>query len=309
MKKLRFCVLLSAKPPHVCFSLFNILKALRSARHDMHKQIVTAADLIWCSRNHCKCFLCLSIFAEQVKKESAKGCTSSRGDGQQDEKPSQEVARNASKKAAPGSSTKNVFARLLKVAQHYLMESGKYSGAARSSPAKRSPALGRLPKTRISTSFTQAQGRSRRNSSRRSQNSTLGGVKKEQLPSQDSVGGVTEDSTTRISVGRMKSFRPRPVGKVARRRSRGQSGRGSSLLLKNLSSRSQQTAAQTRVRPESSKSGECQETQISYVSRPYLNPRAPGGHRPAISTCPLLWKELTQEQMSHSSYENKHLAF
>lgn len=54
--------------------------------------------------------------------------------------------------AVPGSSTKNVFTRLLKVAQHYLLESGKYSV-----PAKRSPALVRLPKTRISTSFTQAQ--------------------------------------------------------------------------------------------------------------------------------------------------------
>ncbi len=153
--------------------------------------------------------------------------------------------------AAPGSSTKNVFTRLLKVAQHYLLESGKYSAAARSSPFKRGPALGRLPKTRTSTSFTQAQvhlilwpasfeikndnalaatplqisdidiwekkhlifffavlciypvhislrmyviqGRTRRSSSRRSQNSTLGGVKKEQLPSQDSDEGATED--------------------------------------------------------------------------------------------------------------------
>ncbi len=157
--------------------------------------------------------------------------------------------------AAPGSSTKNVFTRLLKVAQHCLLESGKYGAAARSSTAKRSPALGLLPKTRTSTSFTQAQvhlilwpasfeiknnnalaatplpiserrntfllwkwfkkkikkhfllciypthislrmyviqGRTRRSSSRRSQNSTLGGVK-EQLPSQDSDGGATED--------------------------------------------------------------------------------------------------------------------
>ncbi len=156
--------------------------------------------------------------------------------------------------AAPGSSTKNVFTRLLKVAQHCLLESGKYGAAARSSTAKRSPALGLLPKTRTSTSFTQAQvhlilwpasfeiknnnalaatplpiserrntvlkkknqkhfllciypthislrmyviqGRTRRSSSRRSQNSTLGGVK-EQLPSQDSDGGATEDRCVR----------------------------------------------------------------------------------------------------------------
>lgn len=43
------------------------------------------------------------------------------------------------------------------MAQHYLLESGKYSAAAKSSPAKKSPALGRLPKARISTSFNQAQ--------------------------------------------------------------------------------------------------------------------------------------------------------
>uniref|UniRef100_A0A8C2GDX2 Si:ch211-266k8.4 n=1 Tax=Cyprinus carpio TaxID=7962 RepID=A0A8C2GDX2_CYPCA len=125
---------------------------------------------------------------EKVNKESTKDCTSSLSHGQQDEKPSQEVGRSTSKKAVPGSSTKNVFTRLLKVAQHYLLESGKYSV-----PAKRSPALVRLPKTRISTSFTQAHGRTRRSSSRRSQNSTLGEVKKEQLPSQDSDAGAAED--------------------------------------------------------------------------------------------------------------------
>lgn len=43
------------------------------------------------------------------------------------------------------------------MAQHYLLESSKYSAAAKSSPAKKSPALSRLPKARISTSFTQAQ--------------------------------------------------------------------------------------------------------------------------------------------------------
>uniref|UniRef100_A0A8C1FX44 Si:ch211-266k8.4 n=1 Tax=Cyprinus carpio carpio TaxID=630221 RepID=A0A8C1FX44_CYPCA len=193
---------------------------------------------------------------EKVNKESTKDCTSSLSHGQQDEKPSQEVGRSTSKKAVPGSSTKNVFTRLLKVAQHYLLESGKYSV-----PAKRSPALVRLPKTRISTSFTQAQGRTRRSSSRRSQNSTLGEVKKEQLFSQDSDAGAAEDSSS-SSAWRVRSG---PVGKVARRRSRGQSGRGGSLLLKNRSSRSQQTAAQTFMRPENTKNDECQETQSRHV--------------------------------------------
>ncbi|XP_052399358.1 USP6 N-terminal-like protein [Carassius gibelio] len=192
----------------------------------------------------------------KVIKESTKDCTSSLSHGQQDEKPSQEVGRKTSKKAVPGSSTKNVFTRLLKVAQHYLLESGKYSA-----PAKRSPALGRLSKTRISTSFTQTQGRTRRSSSRRSQNSTLGGVKKEQLPSQDSDGAADKDSSS-SSAWRVRSG---PVGKVARRKSRVQSGRGGSLMLKNRSSRSQQTAAQTLMRPENTKNGECQETQSRHV--------------------------------------------
>uniref|UniRef100_A0A8C2GE01 Si:ch211-266k8.4 n=1 Tax=Cyprinus carpio TaxID=7962 RepID=A0A8C2GE01_CYPCA len=167
-----------------------------------------------------------------------------------------EEAIGGQDEAVPGSSTKNVFTRLLKVAQHYLLESGKYSV-----PAKRSPALVRLPKTRISTSFTQAHGRTRRSSSRRSQNSTLGEVKKEQLPSQDSDAGAAEDSSS-SSAWRVRSG---PVGKVARRRSRGQSGRGGSLLLKNRSSRSQQTAAQTFMRPENTKNDECQETQSRHV--------------------------------------------
>ncbi|XP_058624038.1 USP6 N-terminal-like protein [Onychostoma macrolepis] len=222
---------------------------------------------------------------EKVKKESAKGCTSSLSDGQQDEKPSQEVARNTSKKAAPGSSAKNVFTRLLKVAQHYLLESGKYNAAARSSPSKRTPALGLLPKTktRTSISFTQAQGRTRRSSSRRSQNSTLGGVKKEQLTSQDSDGGATEDSSSSSAW----CVRSGPVGKVARRRSRGQSGRGSSLLLKNRCSRSQQTAAQTFERPESSKTGECQETQSRHVA---LNERN-------FITCPMTASQVRESQL------------
>ncbi|XP_059402499.1 TBC1 domain family member 8-like [Carassius carassius] len=194
---------------------------------------------------------------EKVIKESTKDCTSSLSHGhEQDEKPSQEVGRNTFKKVVPGSSTKNVFTRLLKVAQHYLLESGKYSA-----PAKSSPALGRLSKTRISTSFTQTQGRTRRSSSRRSQNSTLGGVKKEQLPSQDSDGAADKDSSS-SSAWRVRSG---PVGKVARRKSRVQSGRGGSLMLKNRSSRSQQTAAQTFMRPENTKNDECQETQSRHV--------------------------------------------
>ncbi|XDV53047.1 hypothetical protein PO909_021651, partial [Leuciscus waleckii] len=198
---------------------------------------------------------------EKVKKESAKGCTSSLSDGQRDVKPSQKGAKNTSKKEAPGSSAKNVFTRLLKVAQHYILESGKNSTAAKSSPAKKNPALSRLPKARISTSFAQAQVRTKRSSSRRSQNSIQGGVKEERLPSQDSDGGAAEDSSN-SSVRRVRSG---PVGKVARRRSRGQSGRGTSLLLKNRSSRSQQTPTQTSEQPENSKNDDCQETQSRYL--------------------------------------------
>lgn len=48
-----------------------------------------------------KNFCFTSVFAEKVKKESAKGCTSSLSDGQQDVKPSQEDAKNTSKKGEP----------------------------------------------------------------------------------------------------------------------------------------------------------------------------------------------------------------
>ncbi|KAK7117510.1 hypothetical protein R3I94_022913 [Phoxinus phoxinus] len=230
---------------------------------------------------------------EKVKKESAKGCTSSLSDGQRDAKPSQKGAKNTSKKEAPGSSAKNVFTRLLKVAQHYLLESGKYSTAAKSSPAKKSPARSRLPKARISTSFAsqskkyEIQVRTKRSSSRRSQNSILGGVK-ERLPSQDSDGGATEDSSN-SSVRRVRSG---PVGKVARRRSRGQSGRGTSLLLKNRRSRSQQTLAQTTERPENSKNDDCQETQSRNAStrRPSLKERN-------FITCPMTASQVRESQL------------
>ncbi|XP_077066730.1 uncharacterized protein LOC143720786 [Siphateles boraxobius] len=222
---------------------------------------------------------------EKVKKESSKGCTSSLSDGQRDVKPSQKGAKNTSKKEAAGSSSKNVFTRLLKVAQHYLLESGKYRAAAKSSPAKKSPAHSRLPKARISTSFTQAQVRTKRSSSRRSQNSILGGVKKERLPSQDSDGGATEDSSN-SSVRRVRSG---PVGKVARRRSRGQ---GTSLLLKNRSSRSQQTPTQTSEQPENSKNDDCQETQSRNAST-----RCPSLNERNFITCPMTASQVRESQL------------
>lgn len=225
---------------------------------------------------------------EKAKKENAKGCTSSLSDGQHDVKPSQDGAKNTSKKEAPRSGSKNVFTRLLKVAQHYLLESGKYSAAAKSSPVKRIPALSRLPKARISTSFTQAQVRTRRSSSRRSQNSTLGGVKKEQLPSQDSDGGATEDSSN----SSVRKVRSGPVGKVARRRSRGQSGRGTSLLLKNHSSRSQQTPAQTLVQPENSKTDDCQGTQSRHEST-----RCPSLNERSFIACPMTASQVRESQL------------
>lgn len=43
----------------------------------------------------------LHLFAEKVKKESAKGCTSSLNDGQRDVKPSQKGAKNTFKKGEP----------------------------------------------------------------------------------------------------------------------------------------------------------------------------------------------------------------
>ncbi|XP_056307891.1 TBC1 domain family member 14 isoform X2 [Danio aesculapii] len=189
---------------------------------------------------------------------------------------------------ASASSSKSVFTRLLKVAQHFILKSGKYSSTAKSSPTKRSPAPGRLAKTRTSSHFTQTQVRGRRSSSRRSQNSSLGGVRKEKLPSQDSDGGAAEDSTD-SSAWRVRSG---PVGKVARRRSRDQSRRGSSLHLRSRRSRSQQTPTKTAVQPESNKTDDCQETP----SRPATRPRPSLKERNFI-TCPTTASQVRESQL------------
>ncbi|XP_056307892.1 USP6 N-terminal-like protein isoform X3 [Danio aesculapii] len=222
---------------------------------------------------------------EKLNKENAKISTASLSGGQlHGEKPSQETP----KKEASASSSKSVFTRLLKVAQHFILKSGKYSSTAKSSPTKRSPAPGRLAKTRTSSHFTQTQVRGRRSSSRRSQNSSLGGVRKEKLPSQDSDGGAAEDSTD-SSAWRVRSG---PVGKVARRRSRDQSRRGSSLHLRSRRSRSQQTPTKTAVQPESNKTDDCQETP----SRPATRPRPSLKERNFI-TCPTTASQVRESQL------------
>ncbi|XP_051546196.1 TBC1 domain family member 12 isoform X2 [Myxocyprinus asiaticus] len=224
--------------------------------------------------------------AEKIQNESGKSHSSSFSARQKDEKPRLKVAQNTSKTETAGSNSKNVFTRLLKVAQHYLLETGKHSAAAKSSSAKKSPAPSRLPKTRISTSLTQV--RAMRSSSRRSQNSILGGVKKERFPSQDSDGGATEESSQSSTWW----LRSGPVGRVARRKSRGQSGRRNSLLLKNQKSRSQQPPAQTCMQPENSKNDDCQETQTRNVST-----RCPPLTERNYITCPMTANQVQESQL------------
>ncbi|XP_687788.6 uncharacterized protein si:ch211-266k8.4 [Danio rerio] len=222
---------------------------------------------------------------EKANKENTKISTASLGDGQlHDEKPLQETA----KKEASASSSKSVFTRLLKVAQHFILKSGKYSSAAKSSPTKRSPAPGRLAKTRTSSHFTQTQVRGRRSSSRRSQSSSQGGVRKEKLPSQNSDGGAAEDSSD-SSAWRVRSG---PVGKVARRRSQDQSRRGSSFHSRSRRSRSQQTPVLTTVQPESNKTDDCQETPNRPASRPRLSLKERN-----FITCPTTASQVRESQL------------
>ncbi|KAA0724485.1 Carabin TBC1 domain family member 10C [Triplophysa tibetana] len=191
---------------------------------------------------------------QSVEKENVQSGSTFLRNGKKDKTPPQEVTRKTSKKEA--SSAKNVFTRLLKVAQH-LFETSK-NVSAKSSPAKKTSALARIPKTRPSTSFLHAQARARRSSSRPSQGSTVGGLRKERNPSQDSDGCAAEDSQN-SSIMRLRSG---PVGKVARRRSLGQSGRGSSHLVKNRSGRSPKPPAETCVQPENKWNNEdCQDAQ------------------------------------------------
>ncbi|XP_065148445.1 uncharacterized protein [Paramisgurnus dabryanus] len=221
---------------------------------------------------------------EKVEKENLQSCGTLLSAGKKDEKPLQEVAHKTSKKEAPG--TRNVFARLLKVAQH-ILETGKNATTVKSSPAKKSSALASLPKTRTSTS-SHTQPRTRRSSSRRSQNSTVGVVRKIRLPSQDSDACASEDSPS-SSVMRLRSG---PVGKVARRRSRGLSGRGNSLVLKKHSLRSQQPSAVTCVQPENNQNNDCQDTQTRCVSAP-CPPLMEGSH----ITCPTTANQVRESQL------------
>ncbi|TRY54522.1 hypothetical protein DNTS_033390 [Danionella cerebrum] len=204
----------------------------------------------------------------RVKQESSNAGSSSLTDGPKDVEPSHELVRKSSRREAPGSGPKNVFTRLLKVAQHYFLESGRYRPAARSSLAG---GLKKQHKTRGSPSITPAQVRGRRSSSRRSQNSSLGGVRRDKLPSQNSDEGSTEDSTS-SSAWRVRSG---PVGKVALRRSQGLSRRGNSLQEKSRGSRSQRTPPEMLVTAGESRNGESQGTpdRRVYTQRPSLSER------------------------------------
>lgn len=223
--------------------------------------------------------------SEKVEKENVQSGTFLHN-GKKDETPPQEVARKTSRKEAPRA--KNVFTRLLKVAQHFLV-TGKNGATAKSSPAKKSSALARLPKTRTSTSLSHTQARARRSSSRRSQNSTVG-VRKERHPSQDSDGCATEDSPS-SSIMRLRSG---PVGKVARRRSRGHSGRESSLLFKNHSTRSQKSKmSQKCVPPENNQKNEdCQDTPIRCASA-----QCPPPTERSHITCPTTANQVRESQL------------
>ncbi|XP_066505449.1 USP6 N-terminal-like protein isoform X2 [Hoplias malabaricus] len=147
-----------------------------------------------------------------------------------------------SKKEAVGPGGKNVFARILKVAQRYLADAAKQisvANAKMTSPAKSSSAVARQPKKRTSVSFTQAQRR--RSQNKPFQNVAVGMDRKGPLPSQETDGATTEYSS-HMPLRRLRSG---PVGRVARRRSAAQSSCGRSLLHEGSTGQSQKPLSQS----------------------------------------------------------------
>ncbi|XP_036423827.1 carabin [Colossoma macropomum] len=187
---------------------------------------------------------------EKAKRDSPLPASS---DEQKEKRPAVEPLEQdrPSKKEVEGSGGRNLFARILKVAQRYLADAAKQNTAAKakaSPPAKSSPAVSRQPKKRTSVSFTQAQRR--RSQNRQSQNAAVGIDENRPFPRQDTDGGTAEDSS-QVPLRRLRSG---PVGRVARRRSGAQSSRGRSLLLRSGSAQSQKPsdAAQAPVPAPSS---------------------------------------------------------
>ncbi|XP_026884593.2 TBC1 domain family member 10A [Electrophorus electricus] len=120
---------------------------------------------------------------------------------------------------AVGSGGKNVFARLLKVAQRYLADTAKHSTAVkgRASTGKLRSAAACLPKERTCSTLSQK----RRSQSRQSPHAAVGVVRKEPLPLQASGGGEAEDSGPKL-FRRLKSG---SVSRVVRKRSGGATSR------------------------------------------------------------------------------------
>lgn len=88
------------KKLYILYNYFYLLLLFLSAIFLLFYFIFGLPDL----SNTCyiyKDFCFTSVFAEKVKKESEKGCMSSLSDGQDDVKPSQESAKNTSKKGEP----------------------------------------------------------------------------------------------------------------------------------------------------------------------------------------------------------------
>ncbi|XP_072520299.1 uncharacterized protein [Salminus brasiliensis] len=184
--------------------------------------------------------------AEKTKEVSPRPLSS---DEQKDWRPAVESPEEdrPSKKEPVGSAGRNVFARILKVAQRYLADAAKQNTATKvkaASPAKSSPAVTRQSKKRTSVSFTQAQRR--RSQSRRSQNEAMGLARKEPLPPQCTDEAAAEESS-QVPLRRLKSG---PVGRVARRRSGVQSGRGRSLLLRGSAKSQKASVPASTVCPD-----------------------------------------------------------
>ncbi|KAG9271971.1 TBC1 domain family member 10B-like [Astyanax mexicanus] len=175
---------------------------------------------------------------EKTKEDSSSSVSS---DEQKEKSPAVEnpAEDRPSKKEPVGPGGKNLFARILKLAQRYLADSAKQNTSNKAqpaSPARSSPVVACQSKKRTSVSFTQAQRR--RSQSRRPQNEAV--VRKEPLPPQCTDGGTAENRS-QVPLRRLKSG---PVGRVARRRSGVQSGGGKSLLLRS-SNQSQKASIPT----------------------------------------------------------------
>ncbi|XP_029614887.1 carabin [Salmo trutta] len=128
-------------------------------------------------------------------------------------------AKNPVRKDSSVSGVKNVFTRLVRVAQRYLLDKDCQSGDSKPSPSRGSSARRRSSKaSRTTSSITQSQIRAKRSQKGVSQQGSVSQTRGGTLPgpTPDSDGPVKDSRPEPAAFRRMGSG---PVGRVARRRS------------------------------------------------------------------------------------------